>query len=635
MKTFKNIKRFIGSLLILITVQTVNSQRMAIDMAEEFINIREYHQAIPVLQKLAAFKKTDMWKYKLGYCYLKIRNFQAADSVFSLVTEVPVVDFYLNYGEVKQTLGHYKEALYLLDLYKQAHSIDPTAANMISSCEYAETHNQINNWHITVNPSFMEGIYTGGCFFNNYIWFGFDKSVANGDAFSLPDHNIYASNADSHFTEYEPNDVLTQSKYHIGGISFNKTSNEVIYSIQDSEMGSTTDKKLSQHHISIKYLNTLNLMVGNFDGKHIVSTKSFTFNSKEYSCIHPCIASNGTVCYFASDMPGGYGGFDIYKLEKVEGEWSQPVNMGTNINGTGDEMYPYEYKDSVLYFSSNGWPGYGGSDIFKSKIWHQQPGVPVNIGLPANSSADDFGINFTSGNNGYFFSNRNNLPGIDEMFSFDFPIEVDYDTTNGLILDALTQEPLANTKITIIDKDSSITQLSTDDNGNFNFNNMLPNEVYKVTAQKDKYHDKVIEINSNNEGTINVSMELDPVLALNSIFTLHNILFEYNDYRLTRESMLILDRVTNVIIKNPNTVFELSAHTDARGFYNDNLILSQKRAESTVYYLLSKGVNVKQLIPVGCGEKYLKNLCDSDSRCSESDHAVNRRVEIKVVVLGK
>lgn len=630
-----HMKKMIIVLAVLFTVHSANSQQMAIDMAEEYINAREYHQAIPVLHKLAAFKKTDLWKCKLGYCYLKIRNFQAADSVFSLITEPPMEDFYLYYGEVKQSIGQYKEALYLLDQYKKTHSPDQAVVNMMNSCEYAGTHPQINDWHITVNPSFMDGIYTGGCFFNNYIWFGFDKSIANGDAYSLPDHNIYASNADSHFTEYEPNDVLTQSKYHIGGISFNKTSDEVIYSIQDSEMGSTTDRLLSQHRISNKYLNTLNLMVGVFDGKHIVSTKSFSFNSKEYSCMHPCISSDGSVCYFASDMPGGYGGFDIYKLERVGEEWSQPINLGTNINSTGDEMYPYEYKDSVLYFSSNGWPGYGGADIFKSKIWHQQPGTPINIGLLANSSADDFGINFTSSNAGYFFSNRNNLPGIDEMFSFDFPVVVDYDTTNGLILDALTQEPLANTKITIIDKDSSIIQLSTDENGNFNFNNMLPNEVYKVTAQKDKYHNKVIEINSNNEGTINVSMELDPVLALNSIFTLHNILFEYNDYRLTKESMLILDRVAYVMIKNPATVFELSAHTDARGLYNDNLVLSQKRAESTVYYLLSKGVNVKQLIPIGCGEKFLKNICDSDSRCSESDHAVNRRVEIKVVALGK
>ncbi len=631
----KNMKKYLAGLLVFIAVHTINSQRMAIDMAEEYINAREYHQAIPVLHKLAAFKNTDLWKYKLGYCYLKTRNFQAADSVFSLITEAPVADFYLSYGEVKQSIGKYQDALYLLDQYKKLHSIDPSAANMITSCEYAANHNKVNDWHITVNPSFMDGIYTGGCFFNNYIWFGFDKSVSNGNPFGLPDHNIYASNADSHFTEYEPNDVLAQSKYHIGGISFSKTSDEVIYSIQDSEMGSTTDKKLSQHRISIKYLNTLNLMVGTFDGKHIVSTKSFLFNSKEYSCMHPCISSSGKVCYFSSDMPGGYGGFDIYKLEKTGEEWSQPINMGANINGTGDEMYPYEYKDSVLYFSSNGWPGYGGADIFKSKIWHQQPGVPINIGLPANSSADDFGINFISSNAGYFFSNRNNLPGIDEMFNFDFPIVIDYDTTKGIILDALTQEPLANTKITIIDKDSSITQLSTDENGSFNFNNMLPNVVYKVKAEKDKYQDKVIEINSNNEGTINVSMELDPILALNSIFTLHNILFEYNDYRLTHESMLILDRVAFVMLKNPNTVFELSAHTDARGFYNDNLVLSQKRAESTVYYLLSKGVSIKQLIPVGCGEKFLKNLCDSDSRCSEADHAVNRRVEIKVVLLGK
>jgi outer membrane protein OmpA-like peptidoglycan-associated protein len=614
----------------------IHSQRMAIDMAEEYIHAREYHQAIPVLQKLSAFKNTDMWKYKLGWCYLKTRNFHAADSVFSRITDAPLADYYISFGEVKQALGKYDEALALLEKYKVTNTNDPLATNMINSCKYADINTTESNWHIRLNPSFMNGIYTGGCFYNNHLWFGFDKSVADGESYALPDHNIYASNASSQFTEYEANDILLlESKYHIGGISFSKISNEVIYSIQDSEMSSTSDKKLSQHHISNSYLNTLNLVLGQFDGKQITSTQSFAFNSKEYSCIHPNIAASGNTCYFSSDMPGGYGGFDIYKIEKKGNEWAQPVNMGEHINGTGDEMYPFEYRDSVLYFSSTSWAGYGGSDIFRSKIFHQQPGISINIGKPANSSADDFGISFTSENAGYFFTNRNAQPGTDELYNFDFPVEVDYDTTNGFIVDALTQEPLSNAHITIVDKDSMITLLNTDSNGTFNFNHMHPNEVYLLKAEKDKYHEKVMAITSNNEGTISVAMELDPVLALNSIFTLHNILFEYNDYRLTRESMLILDRVAYVMLKNPKTVFELSAHTDARGLYNDNLALSQKRAESTVYYLLSKGVEHQQLIPVGCGEKFLKNNCDSDSYCAETDHAVNRRVEVKVIAFGK
>ena len=127
---------------------------------------------------------------------------------------------------------------------------------------------------------------------------------------------------------------------------------------------------------------------------------------------------------------------------------------------------------------------------------------------------------------------------------------------------------------------------------------------------------------------------MDPEIALNAIFTLHNILFDYNEYSLTKESMLILDKVARVMVKNPNAVFQLSAHTDARGSYADNMVLSQRRAESTVYYLLSKGVNKNQLIPIGYGEKFLKNKCDSDSHCSEEEHAINRRVEIKVMSLG-
>jgi outer membrane protein OmpA-like peptidoglycan-associated protein/tetratricopeptide (TPR) repeat protein len=610
---------------------SVHSQKMAIEQAETFMAAGEYKQAIPLLEKLSTFKNSDAWQFQLGYCYLKTNYIEKADSTFSAIRNVPLSDYYWQFGEVKQRMASYPEALVLFEKYKANHTNDDGISAKIASCRYAMEYTNKSSWNIHPNPSFLNGIYTGGCYYNDQLWMGFDD--ANQDDKTEGDE-LYSSASNTYFTEYISNHQLLSSKYYIGGIAFSKPTGEVVYSIQDSEVLLTTDKKLHKHGISKTYLNTLNLFMGIYDGKDLKAIEQFPFNSKEYSCMHPAISNSGNVCYFSSDMPGGYGGFDIYKMEKVNNAWSKPVNMGGLINTNGNEMYPYELNDSVLYFSSNGLVGYGGADLFKSNIYNHTIAAPVNMGLPANSSADDFGINFTSRNTGYFFSNRASAPGTDGLFTFDFPIEVDYDTTNGKIVDAWTQQPLSDVKIIIKGRDSIPTLLATDAKGEFNFNNMHPNETYTITAQKEKYHDATMDVVSNNNGTLNIEMEMDPVIALNAIFTLHNILFEYNQYSLTRESMLILDKVARVMVSNPNAVFQLSAHTDARGSYADNMVLSQHRAESTVYYLLSKGVNVKQLSPVGFGEKFLKNTCDSDSHCSEEEHAINRRVEIKVVSMG-
>jgi outer membrane protein OmpA-like peptidoglycan-associated protein/tetratricopeptide (TPR) repeat protein len=624
--------RFISTIAGLLIAGVAPAQKMAIDQAELYLHTREYKKAIPILEKLSTFQHSEVWQYHLGYCYVKINDITRADSIFNQIKTTPCSEYYYQAGEVKQRLGNYQTAIEFFTNFKTTQTNDALVDLKIKSCQYALDHSALTNWNVQPNTSFLKGIYTGGCYYNNALWLGFNQ--ADADQQNLPDHNLYASNANTYFTEYTPNDELLQSKYHIGGISFG-ANGEVIYSVQDSEVSETNDKKLTHHQISQTYLNTLNLLMGVLNGNQIIDVVPFAFNSKEYSCMHPAISQSGHTCYFSSDMPGGFGGFDLYKIEKQNNTWSAPVNLGEFINTAGDEMYPYEYHDSVLYFSSNGLPGYGGADIFKTAVFNKSAQPSVNVGMPANSSGDDFGINFTSAHAGYFFSNRSSLPGTDGLFTFDFPVQVNYDTTNGIILDALTQEPLADVKIIIQGKDTTFTLLSSDNFGGFNFNQMVPNEVYTITAQKEKYYDKKVDITSVQQGTINVELELDPVIALHTIFTLNNILFEYNDYRLTQNSMYVLDKVADVMIRNPKVSFELGAHTDSRGQSADNMVLSQRRAESAVYYLLSKGVKPSQLVPIGYGENHLKNGCNGHAECSELEHAINRRVEIKVISISK
>ena len=215
--------------------------------------------------------------------------------------------------------------------------------------------------------------------------------------------------------------------------------------------------------------------------------------------------------------------------------------------------------------------------------------------------------------------------------AFFFPIELKIDTAKGHILDALTQKPLASVSITVIGPDSSISHLQSDSKGYFNFEKMAHNSIYTVIAKKELYHEKKISIASVDSGTIDIQMGLEPIMSTNKIFTFDNILFEYRHYTLTKTDMHILDKVALVMLKNPSTIFELSAHTDARGEDHENMTLSENRAQATVYYLLSKGVHTDQLIAKGYGETMLKNKCINGVACTEEEHHINRRVEIKVV----
>lgn len=619
-------------LLIFLQNRVVNAQQIAIDKAEAFIETRQYKKAIPILKQLSLFQNSEIWQYKMGCCYLKIKDFIRADSAFKLVKGIPEVEYYLKYGELKQILGQYDEAMVLFEKYQQEGGQNLIVVNRINSCKYAKDHQTITKWHIEQNLNFIKGIYTGGCYFKGSLWFGFKHLLAEDNLNIETRHNVYVTSGSTYFNKYIPNDDLFISKYYIGGISFSRTTNEVIYSIQDSEVSKTKEKKLTKHQISNEYLNTLNMHLGVFDGKSITSVESFQFNSKEYSCIHPYIVDSGHICYFSSDMPGGHGGFDIYKIEKVNNQWSTtPINLGNEINTLGDEMYPYEYHDTILLFSSDGLLGYGGADIFKCNVFNHKISKPTNLGLPVNSTYDDFGISFITHNTGYFFSNRNSEAGTDALFNFDFPLEINYDTAIGIVVDELTLEPISNAKIVILGPDSSTTTYETDSKGRFVFDKMIPYKTYNVLAQKNMYHDKDTNITSNEGGCIRIEMGLDPILSVNTIYTLNDILFEYRKYQLTPEDLIILNRVAIVMLKNPNTTYELSAHTDARGADDENIVLSQNRAQSTVYYLLSRGVETHQLVATGYGEKKLKNRCSNGVECSEEEHHLNRRVEIKVL----
>jgi outer membrane protein OmpA-like peptidoglycan-associated protein/tetratricopeptide (TPR) repeat protein len=375
--------------------------------------------------------------------------------------------------------------------------------------------------------------------------------------------------------------------------------------------------------------------------------KELPFNGPDHSCAFPFVSADGKTLYFASDMNGTKGGFDIYQAPITEGgNIGSPVNL-SEINTIEDEFYPF-VQGEAIYFSSRGLPGFGGADIFKSTLKNGAVGIPQNMGKPFNSPKDDFTfIMDANGKEGFFTSNREGENGLDLVYFFRKPIE--WDTLRGTVLDAITSKPVAGAKVELfmVDPKTGDTLLintkMTPKDGKWDFK-VHPERTYKVRITMPGYTDYAIVVpptdskkyeDGNFDKTrAEVEAKLDPLklqpkVEKDNVVRIDNIYFDFDKATLKSESLPILDNLYNFLIENPNARIELSAHTDAVGKDAYNLKLSSSRAQSCFDYLVTKGIDKTRMIPKGYGETKLLNNCKQLKDCPDDQHAINRRVEVK------
>ncbi len=366
---------------------------------------------------------------------------------------------------------------------------------------------------------------------------------------------------------------------------------------------------------------------------------------------HPAVSADGNYLYFSSDMPGGQGGKDIWRVSLKERAGSLE-NMGEQINSAGNETFPYCRKDDVIYFASDGHAGMGGTDIFKAVQSESGHWNVENMGIPINSSGDDFGITFASkGEQGFFSSNRNDARGYDHIYSFELPeIKV---WISGNVLDK-DEEPVPNAIIRIVGNDGSNQKEIGRQDGTFKFT--LDRGVrYVMLAGARGY------LNAKQEFVSDIAEEdaeynVDFILAsINKPQVIENIFYDYDKASLRPESKAALDEMAQVLRDNPNVAIEMASHTDRIASDEYNNALSQRRAKSVVDYLISQGVKADRLQPQGYGktrpktitkklarehpqfkegdllnEEYISKLSPEDQ--AEADQ-INRRTEFKVLTI--
>ncbi len=372
---------------------------------------------------------------------------------------------------------------------------------------------------------------------------------------------------------------------------------------------------------------------------------SFPFNNNEFSTGHPAVSMDGHVLIFASDMPRGFGGTDLYYCVRTgDGKkWGRPVNLGARINTEGNEQFPFLDRNGKLYFSSTGHAGLGGLDIFEVVLKDLKAvGAPKNMGSDINSSSDDFGfIQDETGKSGFFSSNRR---GNDDIYQF---TRMSYMVTlKGSVIDAKTNKTLPGTQV-ILRHNGIVDTLQTNSKGEFT--KMLAKETdYELNGSRVSYVSRQVYVSSTGitvDSTINVALKLnkaenvqqwvmDNCESLKRTFTLKSIYYDLDRAEVRTDARPALDEIANIMRKNPEITIVTASHTDSRATESYNRELSLRRGEAAKQYLIAKGIDGSRIDVKYYGKSRLLNSCADGINCPESEQQINRRTEFEVVLNG-
>ncbi|MCH5225836.1 MAG: OmpA family protein [Muribaculaceae bacterium] len=600
----------VGALIsIFISLGSCKSAKLA--DAEAAYARGEYFDAQKIYKKVynSLTKKEDRplrgeVAYKLGLSYQKLNMAPRASAAFqnAIRFEYPDSMAYFYLGKNLQAEGKYQAAIQAYKDFMGFRPGDQLAQEGVRGCmmaiaakEKGRTRYVVKNAKIFNSsradfaPMFLdktgEQIYFTS---NNEKVTGDNKSEVTG----MKRGDIYFSrkNERGQWLRPEPVEGELNSEADEGIVSFSPDG-QVMYltKASKSETSNTTVEIFTSRRSDASW---------SAPEKFVIVHDSVTATG------HPAVSSNGKYLYFVSDMPGGYGGLDIWRID-INDRVGTLVNMGPQINTAGNEMFPYSRTDSLFYFSSDGHPGFGGLDLFRAKLnttgdyWSVE-----NMGLPMNSSGDDFGITFGLGESGYFSSNRGDARGYDHIYSFELPdLKI---TISGYVLDK-DEEPVAGAVIRIVGDDGSNQREVARDDGSFRFN-LGRGVKYVMKAGAPGY------LNVKQEFESDIAEEdadygIDFILAaINKPQVVENIFYDFDKATLRPESKEALDEIVAMLNENPHVSIEMGSHTDRKGSDEYNIGLSERRAKSVVDYLIGAGVDPERLSPKGYGESVPKTV---------------------------
>lgn len=608
--------------------------------ADERYNEYSFSPAIDIYKKVLdkGYVSQDLLK-RLGNAYYFNAKYEEAANVYKRLAEAypdeTEPDYFFRYAQSLKTLGEYDGASDMMSKFKQM-----TAQGDFPSDEDYLAKIEKNSGRFSVKPFAYNSKYSdfAAAFYEKGLIFSSDRDTGNLARYrhtwnSKDFLDLYKVNADSVSNDRVvkvPGDVNTRLHESTSVVSKDGTT---MYFTRNNFLDGKKYKD-EQGIIRLK-IYSAELVDGEW-----TNILELPFNSDSYSVAHPVLSPDGKKLYFVSDMPGSVGESDIFYTEIIgDGTYGPIINLGKNINTRARETFPYITQEGILYFSSDGHPGLGGLDVFATKITFGNFNEPVvNVGKPVNGNQDDFAFILDNETKiGYFSSNREGGMGEDDIYEFteNEPLVLDcIQEVTGTVRDRISNEVLAGATVMIIDEENKeVSSTLTDSQGNY----VLSLDCSKgnfVRASRDGYvpAEEYLNKSYGKPRIVDFYLERDVVTGgfgddLAKLLQLSTIYFDLNKYNIRPDAEIEIQKVIVAMEKYPSLKIKVNSHTDSRGNDAYNLWLSQKRAESTVNYMISKGIAADRLQGEGFGEKRLVNNCSNGVRCSSDEHQLNRRSE--------
>lgn len=618
-----------------------------------------YYKAAELYRRLAS--KVDardriMVNFRMGECYRILNNTTQAERAYNRViinrsNNIP--EAYLRHGEALLMNKEFDKAIASFQEYKSLVPDDDRADIGIASCEMAkeqvgknadyiiENFKEINTPYNDYAPAYGTADY-------EMILFTSSRSTGN------------KTKKKQAGTGQRPSSIFYTVESR-GGWERAKILGPEVNGKVDEDGACCFNESYSDLYFTKSIpgaynLEGCNIYVAKRDNSYNWTDAEILGVNDSIMMAHPSISRDGLTLYFVSDMAGGFGGNDIWKMTRktANGTWEQPVNLGSRINTKDDEAFPFIRANGELYFSSNGHPGYGGLDLYKATPTSDASWEVENMGPNFNSELDDFALIYEDVNDrGYFSSRRKGGRGGDDIYRFykDIPV-IEYNVA-GVVLSEETKRPISGAQIKLMGSNGAVLIKNTAANGAYEFK-LNPNTDYITIATANGYlNQKSLFSTVDLEGSHTFQDTLMMVSTAKPI-EIPNIFYEYGSAALNPESRTALNQLVELMVDNPDIVIELAAHTDSRGTDEANLDLSQRRAQAVVDYLIHEGIDESRMYAVGYGESepkvvdramadqhtflrvgarlseaYINTLRTEEQK--EIAHQLNRRTELEVL----
>lgn len=606
--------------------------------ADKHFSRLEFVDAAEDYQKLVDNGKGDAYVYKqLAECYYNVFNTVEAERWYAKALESSQdPETIYKYSQMLKANGKYEESNAQMEKFASMRPSDDRATAFRKNPDYLpkilEKGKKFNVQNLDFNSeqSDFGGTLNDG---KLYIASARNDNRRNYGWNKEPFLDIYTltKNSDGSYQSATIMNDKINTKFHEGLVAFTP-DNKTMYFTRESFFEKVYEKdSLTRNRLGVLHLFKATKLGGDWD-----TVESLAINSENYSIKNPSVSADGSTLYFASDMPNGYGGFDIYKAPiNADGSIGTPQNMGQKVNTEGQEMFPYISSNNTLYFSSNGHLGLGGMDVFYTKEIDGKLAPIRNVGIPVNSNADDFAFSIDEeAGEGFVSSNRDGGAGSDDVYAIKKLQPLCDVLIIATILDDKTREPIAGASVSLYDdQGNKIVSKSSNDQGIAEFIvECEQNTALEVT--KDGYESRRVTVAGVSEEENPVQISLDPIeeIIVEDEVVLNPIFFDFDKSNITAKAAFELDKLVQIMNKYPDMVINATSHTDSRGSAPYNERLSDRRAKTTVQYVISKGIDASRITGMGKGESEPK--VDCGNKCSEEEHQLNRRSEFKITSGG-